>query len=584
MKTLIKIYKKAGKYRFHILIAALATLIVTAANLAAPRITQEMIRILQAPGADAGGAAYSDNMPRLVSIALILLVIFIVRAVCSFLHSYIGHVAAWRYVSELHSEIYSHLQKLSIGYYSDKQTGQLMSRVINDTRNFETLIAHAVPELASGVILFVGVSIILFTTNVTLAALTFIPVPFLLFVFPVLKKSRARHKEAQEHVAELNAQLQDNFSGIKEIQIFNRQQDESARITATSRKYSKSLIRALFYSAVMHPLIGFATSAGNVIVVGIGGYLVLNNHGMRLDEIVAFLLYLGVFYAPVAQMARLVEDMQSGIAGGERVFEILETEPDIQDAPDATDVGRLTGEIEFKDVDFRYDNDSETLNNINFIQPANQMYAVIGATGVGKTTLAALLPRFYDVTGGEILIDGTNIKDMTLQSLRRNISMVLQDVFLFNGTIGENIRYGNPDASDADVITAAKTACIHEFISELPLGYDTMVGERGMRLSGGQKQRISIARSLLCNAPILILDEATSAVDTETEREIQGAIQKIAGSRTLIVIAHRLSTVKRADCIIVLKDGQIAEQGSHGELMEKAGLYKHLVEIQRIKE
>jgi ABC-type multidrug transport system fused ATPase/permease subunit len=578
LKILIKIYKKAGKYRLHILIAALATLAVTFANLAAPRITQEMIKILQDSGVDV------ESMPQLVRIALILLMIFIVRAVCQFLSSYVAHVAAWNYVSELHAEIYSHLQKLSIGYYSDKQTGQLMSRVINDTRNFETLIAHAVPELASGVILFVGVSVILFTTNVTLAALTFIPVPFLLFVFPVLKKSRARHKEAQEHVAELNAQLQDNFSGIKEIQIFNRQADESARISATSKKYSKSLIRALFYSAVMHPLIGFATSAGNVIVVGVGGYLVLGNHGMQLDEIVAFLLYLGVFYGPVAQMARLVEDMQSGIAGGERVFEVLDTEPDIADSPDAKDIGRLSGSIEFKNVSFKYDDDSETLNNINFIQPANQMYAIIGATGVGKTTLAALLPRFYDVTGGEILIDSINIKDMTLQSLRRNISMVLQDVFLFNGTIGENIRYGNPLASDSDVINAAKTACIHEFVSELPLGYDTVVGERGMRLSGGQKQRISIARSLLCNAPILILDEATSAVDTETEREIQGAIQKIAGSRTLIVIAHRLSTVKRADCIIVLRDGLIAEQGSHAELMEKAGLYKHLVEIQRIKE
>jgi ABC-type multidrug transport system fused ATPase/permease subunit len=578
MNTLIKIYKKAGKYKLHIFIAAMATLAVTAANLAAPRITQQMIKILQDSGVDA------SSMPRLVNIAVILLVIFVVRAVCQFLYSYIGHVAAWHYVSELHTEIYSHLQKLSIGYYSDKQTGQLMSRVINDTRNFEMLIAHAVPELASGIILFAGVSIILFSTNVVLAALTFIPVPLMFLVTPVLKKSRARHKEAQEHIAELNAQLQDNFSGIKEIQIFNRQADESAKISATSRKYAKSLIRALFYSAVMHPLIGFATSAGNVIVVGVGGYLVLGNHGMQLDEIVAFLLYLGVFYGPVGQVARLVEDMQSGIASGERVFEILETEPDISDAPDAKDVGRLSGNIEFKNVDFRYDNDSETLNKINFVQPANQMYAIIGATGVGKTTLAALLPRFYDVTGGEILIDNMNIKSMTLQSLRKNISMVLQDVFLFNGTIGENIRYGSPFASDSDVINAAKTACIHDFVSELPLGYETVVGERGMRLSGGQKQRISIARSLLCNAPILILDEATSAVDTETEREIQGAIQKIAGSRTLIVIAHRLSTVKRADCIIVLKDGMVAERGSHAELMEKAGLYKHLVEIQQIKE
>ncbi|MDR0198107.1 MAG: ABC transporter ATP-binding protein/permease, partial [Oscillospiraceae bacterium] len=368
------------------------------------------------------------------------------------------------------------------------------------------------------------------------------------------------------------------------IQIFNRQDSEEKNVSEQSRRHAKALIRALFYSAVMHPLIGFATSAGNVIVVFVGGYLVLSGSGMRIDEIVAFLLYLSVFYGPVGTMARLIEDMQSGIAGGERVFEILETAPDIKDSPDAVHVGVLKGDIEFRDVEFSYGDDGYSLRDISFTVPRKSLFAVIGPTGVGKTTLAALLPRFYDVTGGEILIDGMNIKDMSLNSLRKNISMVLQDVFLFNGTIGDNIRYGNPLAADGQVEQAARTACIHDFISALPLGYDTVVGERGMRLSGGQKQRISIARSLLCDAPVLLLDEATSAVDTDTEREIQNAIQKIAGSRTLIVIAHRLSTVKRADCIIVLKDGVIAEKGNHRELMEKGGLYKHLVEIQSIKE
>ncbi|MDR0222034.1 MAG: ABC transporter ATP-binding protein/permease [Oscillospiraceae bacterium] len=579
MKTLAKIYGKAGKYKLHIIIAAISTLIVTAANLIAPRVTQSMIKILEERSAESGG-----DVSRLINIAAILFVIFVVRAVCQFLASYVGHYAAWNYVSEIRAEIYSHLQKLSIGYYGDKQTGQLMSRVINDTSNFETLIAHAVPELTSGIILFVGVSVILFATNATLALLTFIPVPFIIFAFPVFKKSRARHREAQEHMGRLNATLQDNLSGIKEIQIFNRQEDEYKKVFDNSRRHAESLIRALFYSAVMHPLIGFATSAGNVIVVGAGGYLVLNNLGMSLDEIVAFLLYLSVFYGPVGTMARLIEDMQSGIAGGERVFEIFETAPDIKDSPDAVHVGVLKGDIEFRDVEFSYGDDSYALKNISFTVPRKNMFAVIGPTGVGKTTLAALLPRFYDATGGEIFIDGIDIKEMTLQSLRKNISMVLQDVFLFNGTIGDNIRYGNSLASDGEIMAAAQTACIHDFISGLPLGYDTVVGERGIRLSGGQKQRISIARSLLCNAPILILDEATSAVDAETEREIQEAIQKIAGSRTMIVIAHRLSTVKRADCIIVLKDGMVAEQGTHSELMEKGGLYKHLVEIQRIKE
>ncbi len=577
MKTLIKIYKKAGKYRLHIVIAAISTLLVTAANLATPRITQLMIQILEEPGVT------MDAMPRLVRIALLLLLVFTIRTVCQFLYSYVGHYAAWHYVSEIRTEIYAHLQKLSIGYYSDKQTGEMMSRVINDTAGFETLIAHAVPELTSGLILFVGVSVILFSTNVTLAALTCIPIPLILFAMPVFKKSRARHKEAQEHIAKLNATLQDNFSGIKEIQIFNRQKDEYEKVSGQSDRHANSLIRALFYSAVMHPLIGFATSVGNVIVVGVGGYLALNNNGMRMDEIVAFLLYISVFYGPVASLTRLIEDMQAGIAGGERVFEILETESDIVDSSKAKDVGILHGDIEFEHVDFQYDDDGYTLRDISFQLPAKKMFALIGPTGVGKTTLAALLPRFYDATSGNVRIDGVNIKDMTLRSLRENISMVLQDVFLFNGTIKDNIRYGNPAASDGEIIAAAQTACIHDFIDALPLGYDTMVGERGMRLSGGQKQRISIARSLLCSAPILILDEATSAVDTETEREIQSAIQKIAGLRTMIVIAHRLSTVKRADCIIVLKDGAIAEMGSHTELMERGGLYRHLLEIQKIK-
>ena len=581
MKTLIKIYSKAGKYTVHIIVAAVSSLMAVGVNLITPSLIQRMIKILEEYG---GSADISPVTARLTGIAALLLALFALRMIFQFLQSYVGHYAAWNYVSEIRAEIYTHMQKLSMGFYSDKQTGQLMSRVINDTAGFETLIAHAIPELASGIILFIGISVILFTTNATLAALTFIPVPFILFTVPVFKKSRARHREAQEHMGVLSASLQDNFSGIKEIQIFNRQDDEGKKISAHTSKHAGALIRALLYSAVTHPLIAFATSLGNVIVVSAGGYLALSGKGISIDEIVGFLLYLSVFYGPVSSAARVVEDMQAGIAGGERVFEILETDPDIKDLPGAKDVGGLKGEIEFKNVDFKYNDDGYALKNISFILEAKKMFAVIGPTGVGKTTLSALLPRFYDVTAGEILIDGTNIKDMTLKSLRRNISMVLQDVFLFNGTVKENILYGNSAASDGEIISAAKTACIHDFIAGLPLGYDTVVGERGVRLSGGQKQRISIARSLLCDAPILILDEATSAVDTETEREIQDAIQKIAGSRTLIVIAHRLSTVKRADRIIVLENGTVAEAGNHGELMEKGGLYRHLVDIQNIKD
>jgi len=391
------------------------------------------------------------------------------------------------------------------------------------------------------------------------------------------------HKQAQVLVADLNSKLQDNFSGIKEIQIFNREDDEYANVRDKAAKHADALIKALFYGAIMHPVIGFLTSIGNVIVIGVGGYLVLFNKGMTISDVVGFLMYLSLFYGPVASFARIIEDMQSGIAGGERVFEVLDAITDVKEKPDAENLGKASGSITFENVSFQYNQDGEVLKNVSFELPAKKMFALVGPTGVGKTTMAALIPRFYDVTNGRILIDGHDIKDLTLKSLRDNISMVLQDVFLFNGTIKENILYGRPNATDEEIENAAKMACIHEFIDGLPQKYETVVGERGVRLSGGQKQRISIARSLLCGSPIIILDEATSSVDTETEQEIQDAIQKIAGSCTLIVIAHRLSTVKRADSIIVLEDGEVKEQGSHDELLAQNGVYKHLVDIQNIK-
>ena len=305
---------------------------------------------------------------------------------------------------------------------------------------------------------------------------------------------------------------------------------------------------------------------------------------MSISEITGFLMYLSMFYTPISSFARIFEDMQQGIVGAERMFEILDTNPDIQDKKGAKEVGVGKGELEFKNVSFSYREDIPVLRNLSFKLEPRKMYAVVGATGVGKTTLASLIPRFYDPTEGEILIDGNNTKDITLASLRNNISMVLQDVFLFHGTIKENIVFGCKDASDEEIIAAAKTACIYDFIMSLPEKWDTVVGERGMRLSGGQKQRISIARSILSKSSILVLDEATSAVDTETETQIKMAINSIVGSRTMLVIAHRLSTVKAADSIIVLEEGKIAEMGTHDELINKNGIYKKLVELQSIKD
>lgn len=582
MKVLIKVYKSAKKYWSYIAFSAIFSLITIGINLIYPGLTQNMVKILEDNINIRGTGDIGEPMNLIIFNAVFLLIIYILKVATQFLYSYISHYAAWNYVADIRAKIYSHLQRLSISYYHDKQTGQLMSRVMNDTGAFETLIAHTVPETVGSFILFVGVTIILFYTNPVLAALTCIPIPFILLTAPLMKKIREMHREAQVLVADLNSKLQDNFSGIKEIQIFNRQDDEYTSIYDKARKHVSSLLKAMFYGLIMHPTIGFLTSLGNVIVIWVGGYLVLNGN-MEISEIVGFLMYLSLFYGPVTSFARIIEDMQSGIAGGERVFEILDAETDVKEKPDAVVLPKINGNITFENVWFQYNDDGIVLKDVSFDMPAKKMFALVGPTGVGKTTLAALIPRFYDTTAGRILIEGHDIKDVTLKSLRDNISMVLQDVFLFNGTIKENIIYGRPGATDEEVENAAKMACIHEFINGLPLKYDTVVGERGVRLSGGQKQRISIARSLLCDSPVLILDEATSAVDTETEQEIQDAIQKIAGSCTLIVIAHRLSTVKRADCILVLEDGEIKERGSHDELIEKNGIYKHLVDIQNIK-
>jgi ATP-binding cassette subfamily B protein len=368
---------------------------------------------------------------------------------------------------------------------------------------------------------------------------------------------------------------------MKEIQVFNKQDYELARVTEKSTEHSSALIKALFYSGILNPSVNFISSIGTVIVLIAGPMLALRS-GLSISDVVAFLLYLNLFYAPISTLTRVVEDMQLALAGAERVFEVLDTDPDIKNKVGAKKVDKLSGELKFNNVCFSYKGNIPILEDISFEVKAGQMLALVGPTGVGKTTISALIARFYDPNSGSITMDGIDIKDLTLESLRDQLSLVLQDVFLFNGTISENIAYGCDSATQEDIERAAEAACIDAYISSLPDKYETVIGERGVRLSGGQKQRISIARSVLRNSPILILDEATSSVDTETETEIQNAINKIAGTRTLIVIAHRLSTVKRADKIIVLENGKIAEQGKHDELLEKKGLYANLCNIQSL--
>ncbi len=574
MRYLLKLIKIAKPYWGYLIISAISLLILTGLNLIGPWLIRSLIGIIT------NISQYPNARVDIIRISLILVLSYVLGIIFQFLRNYFSHYAAWHLVAEVRMMVYDKLQNLSYRYFVDKQTGQLMSRVVNDTANLEMLIAHAVPDLISNLLILIGIAVILFIINPILAALSLIPIPFLLLSSTVFaKKIMPIFRRAQKALSDLNADLQDNLSGIREIQLFNKQEKEYKKIKEKVYNQTQALLSALKLSAIFHPTVGFLSSLGNLIVVSVGGIMALSGK-IQVQDIVGFLLYLGMFYQPINALAQILENVQQALAGAERVFEVLETEPEIKEKENATELKNVKGKITFENVTFSYNPRAPVLKNISFEINPGEMVAFVGPTGVGKTTIMYLINRFFDPDSGRIKIDDIDIRDVTLKSLHENISMVLQDVFLFNGTIFENIAYGKENATLEEVIEAAKIAHAHEFIERLPKGYFTEIGERGIKLSGGQKQRLAIARAVLKNAPILILDEATSSVDTETESEIQKAINNLAGTRTILIIAHRLSTVKRADKIIVLKDGEIVEIGIHEELMKRKGLYYKLCSVQ----
>lgn len=573
MKNLIRLVKYAKPYWHLLIISGMSLLAITALNLLGPWLIRNLVAILT-------GDFNEMSMGAIWKIAIILAASYLIKILFKFLNGYLSHKAAWNLVADMRVLIYDHLQKLSLRFYQDKQTGQLMSRATNDTATFEMLIAHAVPDLLANILIVIGVTIVLFFMNAYLALLTLIPIPFLIIGSLIFtKKVRPNFSAAQRDLADLNATLQDNISGMKEIQIFNQQPREKNRIQKSANSYASSILNALKLSAIFHPTVEAISSIGTVIVVAFGGWLALQ-HNLSVPDIIGFLLYLNLFYQPISALARVTEDLQQAMAGADRVFEVLDTEPDIKDKPEAENILDSKGEISFRDVSFNYISSVPVLQNISFTAEPGKMVALVGPTGVGKTTVISLIARFYEPVSGSILLDGKDIKDITLSSLRNQISIVLQDIFLFNGSVAENIAYGSKAATLEEIVNAAKAARAHEFICEMPEGYDTVIGERGVKLSGGQKQRLSIARAVLRNTPILIFDEATAAVDVETEAKIQQAIQELAVSRTIIVVAHRLSTVKRADNILVIQDGKVVESGNHLELLTYNGVYKQLCDIQ----
>lgn len=548
--------------------------ILVIVRLLSPQVIRTLIGLVSS-------GAGLEAQPQVTRLALWLLGLYVVRAVMQFISSYASHYAGWGVVADARRTVYEHLQKLSLRFYENQQTGQLMSRVINDTELFEHLISHAVPDLLVNALMLVGVLVVMFSMSPLLALLTMAPVPLLGVAMRLFGKYvRPAFRARQAALSELNATLNDSLSGVREIMAFTQEEAQRVRVGRHIDHYRDSMLRALRLMAMFGPLIEFASSLGTVVVIYFGGKLAFGKT-LPLEDLVAFFLYLDLFYQPVRVLGGVWERVQESLAGADRINELLAEEPDVADPPNPVPLGgRAEGSISFCDVSFAYQEGDTVLEHIDLEVPAGSVVALVGPTGVGKTTMVSLIPRFYDVTAGAVLLDDHDVRTLRLAELRQQVAMVLQDVFLFNGTVRDNILFGRPDATEDDLIAATTAANAHEFIMRLPEGYDTPIGERGVKLSGGQKQRLSIARAVLKDAPVLILDEATSSVDTETEMLIQQALERLMVGRTTLVIAHRLSTVRNADKIVVLEGKRISQQGTHNELIQQEGLYRHLWTVQ----
>lgn len=567
LKRFISYYKP---HKTLFIIDMICAFLVAAMDLVFPMFTNYLLK----------DAIPNKNLRTILIFTIVLVLLYVVKLIANYIIDYWGHVMGVRLQYDMRKEVFAHLQTLPFSYFDDNKTGNIMSRIVNDLMDISELAHHGPEDVFISIIMLIGSFGLLCAINIKLTLIIFACIPIII-IFTMTKRMKMSKAfyDVRKKIAVVNTKLENSISGIRVAKSFTNEEYEMEKFDEGNTQFRTSRSSAYKYMAEFMSGMRFFVDMLNVVVLGFGGYFVYKGE-LGVIDLSTYFLYVAYFMQPIRRLTSFVEQYQSGMSGFKRFVELMDTKPDIVDSDNAREFKDVQGEIEFKNATFKYEGSEEILSNINLKIEKGKTLALVGPSGGGKTTICHLIPRFYELNKGKITIDGEDIKDITLKSLRKNIGIVQQDVFLFTGTIKDNILYGNPEADDDEVIEAAKNANIHDFIISLPEGYETYVGERGVKLSGGQKQRISIARVFLKNPPILILDEATSALDNTSELIIQKSLEKLSKGRTSIIVAHRLSTVKNADEIVVLTNKGIVEKGAHKELINSGEIYARLYNSQ----